>query len=66
MDSPAAERSDASLRDDRPASRRMHEPSVTTRALLPELPLLRMQNFIAIAEHQCGPADSATVFPEPG
>jgi hypothetical protein len=38
---------------------------VTTKALLPELPLLKMQNLIATGELQYAPAGSAIEFPAP-
>src|SRR5580692_6729647 len=51
IDSPAADMRLPSLRAENPASRSIRVPSVTTSALLPELPLPRMQNLIAIWEH---------------
>jgi len=47
IDSPAPAISAASLRAENPASRSSRAPSVTTRALFPELPLPNMQNRIA-------------------
>ena len=60
------DQSDESRRAEKPASTRIRQPSVTMRALFPELPLPRMQNRIAMSLYpKLGPPASAMVFTAP-
>jgi hypothetical protein len=64
-DSPTAARSAPKRRAENPASSSIRAPSVTTRALLPELPLPKMQNLIAIREFSADAAASAMELAPP-
>jgi len=63
IDSPRGASSPASFLAEKPASSRMRAPSVMIRALLPELPLPRMQNLITKEHFLRHGEPSAMVIP---